>query len=109
MFEVEFYDSHIIWEHRDFDEAYISWDSRDKKYKLINIKDDEIDGIEAEKWQDVVQYVMENIHYESNIKHHIKFNYLHTWDNKKIQHINKISDSWDNDCKGISAFVLMLR
>jgi len=104
---VEMHGSHITWAHRDFDESYIVYDGEERKFKLINIKNETLDAIEAIKWQNVVTYILENIDYESKAEFHIKFNYMHTWPEEKIEQVKKIANGL-NDKKTISKYVLML-
>ena len=105
---IEMFDSHIIWAHKDFDESYILYNKEKLKFKLINIRGETLDAIEATKWQNVVTYVLENIDYESKAEYHIQFNYMHTWTEEKIIEVNKIIDEWDDDINGISRYILML-
>ena len=63
---VEMHGSHITWAHRDFDESYIVYDGEERKFKLINIKNETLDAIEAIKWQNVVTYILENMKLRSD-------------------------------------------
>lgn len=99
--EIELYDSHIIWQHNNFDKSYVFYDSN---FKIININNGTYEALESDNCRDVYQYMIENIVYDDQIT----FKYLYNLPQEKIDKINKIANEWEDDNRGILSFILLL-
>ena len=102
--EIEFKDSHITWKHKSFDKSYLSFNNKKKRFEIINMNEENYEAIESSQWRHVYQYIIENIIYDNEIT----FNYMYNLPKKKIEQINKITNEWEDDKKGIKKYILLL-